>query len=156
MARCSQGPGYLPRPDHFGSSEILQVCLRLKLLRFSSWLCLGNDLERHGQMCLSRLSRLANFFWVSRMKLFLIIDEVPQDPSSAALVGKLRGLVTRLHNVRLCLAGTNSKTASMDGMSQGAASLQRKQDLVGLRGPSLLQGFLDLTCSALVCGKHGI
>ncbi len=58
----------------------------------------------------------------SGKRLFLIIDEVPQDPFSAGLVGKLRDLLKRLHNVRLCLAGTNSKTANMVGISQGAAS----------------------------------
>jgi DNA polymerase III delta prime subunit len=64
----------------------------------------------------------ASGFLNGQERLFLIIDEVPQDPYSAGLIGKLRDLLKGLTNVRLCLSGTNSKAANMVGQSQGVAS----------------------------------
>jgi len=55
----------------------------------------------------------------SGKRLLFIIDAIPRDPFSAGFVEKLRDLLKRLHNVRLCLAGTNSKKASMVGLSHG-------------------------------------
>ena len=57
-----------------------------------------------------------------KKRLLLIIDEVPQDPYSAGLIGKLRDILKRLDYVRLCLSGTNSKAANMVGLTQGSAS----------------------------------
>jgi hypothetical protein len=42
--------------------------------------------------------------------------------SSAWLGGKLWDLLKAMINVRLCLSGTNSKTANMGGLFRGVAS----------------------------------
>uniref|UniRef100_A0A7S0M0E0 Uncharacterized protein n=1 Tax=Cryptomonas curvata TaxID=233186 RepID=A0A7S0M0E0_9CRYP len=61
-------------------------------------------------------------FQTGGKRLLLFFDEMPLDPYSAGLMGKLRDLLKELKYVLLCLSGTNSKAANMVGQSQGSAS----------------------------------